>query len=114
MNPPRKAYLQDHGIVYKCDEMTLVRKLVFLHLKLSTPQADEDMIEELKTFLKIAECELKVIGGHLTITRKAAYEGTVLLCLAEFLHISTQHPGSFCNKVRGKGAPDSVGRLVRE
>lgn len=52
-NSAHKAYLQDHGIVFKWDEMTLVRQLILLHPKLNKPQTDEEMIVELKMFLKI-------------------------------------------------------------
>ena len=53
-NSTCKAYLQDHGIVYKWDEATLVRQLILLHPKLNKPRTDEEMIAELKVFLKIA------------------------------------------------------------
>ena len=52
-NSTCKAYLQDHGIVFKWDEMTLVRQLILLHPKLNNQKTDEEMIVELKMFLKI-------------------------------------------------------------
>ena len=53
-NTTCKAYLQDHGIVFKWDEIALVRQLMLLHPQLSKPQTDEEMIRDLKAFLKIA------------------------------------------------------------
>ena len=49
----REAYVRDHDIVYKWDNKTLVRRLILLRPKLRHTHTDEEMIIELKSFLRI-------------------------------------------------------------
>jgi len=52
-NSTCRAYLQDHGIVYKWKQEILAKQLLLLHPRLSRPRTDEEMLVALKLFLKI-------------------------------------------------------------